>query len=318
MPEISIVSPCYNAAPFVGPMIASVRSQTFADWDLVVVDDGSNDESAVACESAAYGDSRIRIVRQDNRGVCHARNAGVRACSPNSRYLLFLDADDILEPSMLAVLRDWLNEHSDAAMAFCDLRLIDESGQPLPSNTKFHGPDHRFVPSGWGVARLSRDVPDTPFDSVFALASIMPSVTLLRRDVFLAVGGWDESFGHVFEDTDLFLRMTLSGAAHFVPQQLVCHRRHHRNSTSDPDRVRRQRDKLYAHWLTRTDLTPTQRAVVDESWRFVTGRLSPLIGFQEGCRHMVAGRPIAAVRFWAGAAARYIRAAFGHYPRPPV
>ena len=318
MSDISVVSPCYNAAPFVGRMIASVRGQTFPDWELVVVDDGSTDGSAAVAAAVAVGDSRVRIIRQANGGVCRARNAGARACSPESRYLLFLDADDMLEPEMLVALRDWLEGQPEAALAFCDLLLIDEWDRPLPADIEFHGPDHRFVPSGWGAARLPRDMPYTPFESVFALATIIPSASLLRREVFAAVGGWDESFGHVFEDTDLFLRMTLAGAAHFVPRSLVRHRRHGSNSTGDPVRVSRQRDKLYARWLTRTDLMPAQRALVDRSWKFVTGRLGPLFGFRAGCRRLAAGQVAAAARFWAGAAARYLSAACGRHPGPPA
>jgi GT2 family glycosyltransferase len=299
-------------------MILSVRCQTFVDWELLVIDDGSTDDSATVAAAAADGDPRIRIFRQVNGGVCRARNAGEKACSPNTRYLLFLDADDVLEPSMLDVLRDWLEGHPEAALAFCDFRLIDAQDRPLPAGPDFHGPDHRFVQSGWGASRLPRDVPNTPFEAVFALATIIPSITLMRREVFAAVGGWDESFGHVFEDTDLFLRMTLAGAAHFIPQSLVRHRRHSLNSTSDPTRVSRQRDKLYTRWLARTDLTPTQRLIVEQSWQFLTGRLGPLVGFQAGCRQLATGRPLAAARFWAGAAIRYLLAMCGRYPSPPT
>lgn len=316
MPDISIICPCYNLGFFVGKTIASVRSQTYKNWELVVVDDGSNDNSSIEVMVSSAGDQRIRLIRQANGGVAKARNAGVRDCSPNSRYLLFLDADDVLEPGMLVALLDWLDGHPEASMAFCDFRLIDAADTPLTVIDR-HGPDDRYVAAGLGVRRLPRSVPQTPFEAIFGLAIIIPSITLIRRSAFEAVGGWDEQFGHVFEDTDLFLRLALRGEAHFVPEVLVDHRRHGTNSTDNIHKVNSQCRKLYAKWLTRDDLTPNQRRLVCKSWQFVNGHLAAYYGRNAGWCAFRRGEIFSAARFLAGALRRYSLSLIGWMPPPP-
>lgn len=96
---VSVVMPAYNAAATIGSSIASVQQQTRGDWELIVVDDGSTDRTAELAETAAAEDPRIRVIRQRNRGVAAARNAGID--SARGRYLAFLDADDTWLPAKL-------------------------------------------------------------------------------------------------------------------------------------------------------------------------------------------------------------------------
>src|SRR4051794_2842896 len=105
MPTVTVVTPCYNAARFIERTIGSVCAQTFGDWEYVIVDDGSKDDSAAVVERwiAAKGlGVKIRLVRQPNGDKCRACNAGVRHASAGTKYLYFLDADDMLEPGALA------------------------------------------------------------------------------------------------------------------------------------------------------------------------------------------------------------------------
>lgn len=317
MPEVTIVCPCFNAASFVNRTIASVRSQTYTDWELVVVDDGSTDDSSAVILREAGIDSRTRLINQSNCGVSTARNAGFRKASRTSRYLFFLDADDCLHSHMLETLFRVLEDHPDASMAFCDFRLIDGTGTPL-TVVERHGPDTRFVSCGLGVRRLPRGESRTPFEAILGLAVIIPSITLIRRSVFEAVGGWDETFGHVFEDTDLFLRLALHGEALFVPEVLVDHRRHGVNATANIHKMNIQCRKLYSKWLTRTDLTPDQQRLVRKSWRFVGGRLAALHGMIAGWHAFRSGNFFSAARFWVGALRRYVMSLVGWPPPIPV
>lgn len=316
-PTISVIIPCHNMARFVVRTMRSVAAQTGPSWEMIIVDDGSTDDSPAMVLREAGADSRIRLIRQPNRGVSGARNAGFRTASSASRYLLFLDADDCLHPHMLETLFRELEAHSETAMAFCDFRLIDEADSPL-TVVERHGPDSRFIPAGLGVRRLPRGEPRTPFEAIFGLAIIIPSITLIRRSAFEAAGGWDEQFGHVFEDTDLFLRLALRGEARFVPEVLVDHRRHGANSTGNVDKVNSQCRKLYSKWLNRVDLTPDQRRLVRESWRFVGGRLAAFHGFTAGWRAFRRGNLYSASRFWAGALRRYAFSLVGLTPPFPV
>src|SRR4051812_33422066 len=126
MPRISVVTPCYNAFAFIGRTIVSVFDQSYRDWEHIVVDDGSRDESAASVARLLPGEPRLRLIRQDNGGCARARNVGFDACSRDSEYLLFLDADDCLEPHMLKTMVDYLDAHPDVGMAYCDFGLIDE------------------------------------------------------------------------------------------------------------------------------------------------------------------------------------------------
>ena len=102
-PLISIVMPLYNAGPFVGEAVASVNSQTFSDWELIVVDDASHDASADIMAGLAAEESRIRLLRQPrNLGAAAARNAAT--AQAQGRWIAFLDADDLWEPEKLARL----------------------------------------------------------------------------------------------------------------------------------------------------------------------------------------------------------------------
>ena len=95
----SLIMPLYNKAPYVAKARRSVLEQTFSDYELVIVDDGSKDESAHIAEKLIAGNAHCRLIRQENAGVSVARNNGVAASQGD--YLCFLDADDWWEPSFL-------------------------------------------------------------------------------------------------------------------------------------------------------------------------------------------------------------------------
>src|SRR5207248_9916219 len=93
MPRVSVIVPAYNAARFIGAAVSSAVAQTFADLEVIVVDDGSRDETAAVVESIARVDRRVRLLRQENGGVSSARNAALRIST--GEYLALLDGDDV-------------------------------------------------------------------------------------------------------------------------------------------------------------------------------------------------------------------------------
>lgn len=102
LPEISIIVPIYNAAEYLNKCIASVKNQTFTKYELILVNDGSTDESLNICRSEEQKDVRIRVINQKNSGVSKARNNGIKQAK--GLYIMFLDADDWLEQTALEVL----------------------------------------------------------------------------------------------------------------------------------------------------------------------------------------------------------------------
>lgn len=99
MPEVSVIIPCYNHGHYLPHAVNSVLAQTFTDWEAIIVDDGSTDNTREV--AAQFTDERVRYVHQENRGLSGARNTGIRAAQ--GAYLAFLDADDEWEPRFLRV-----------------------------------------------------------------------------------------------------------------------------------------------------------------------------------------------------------------------
>lgn len=99
MAEVSIITPVYNSAKYLPRMIESIKAQTFEDWELLLINDGSTDNSAEIIEQYAAEDSRIHLIAQENAGPAHARNVGIMVAQ--GRYLSFVDSDDTVEPQML-------------------------------------------------------------------------------------------------------------------------------------------------------------------------------------------------------------------------
>lgn len=121
-PCVSIVMPCYNAADHLARSIGSVRAQSLPDWELIVVDDGSRDESWSRLQQMANEDRRIRPYRQENQGAAAARNRALREVS--GRYVSFLDADDYWQPDFLQRMSAALETTPAAGLVYCGWRNV--------------------------------------------------------------------------------------------------------------------------------------------------------------------------------------------------
>ena len=102
MPEISVIVPVYNAGKYLARCVESILAQTFTDFELILVDDGSTDNSPVLCDHFAGRDSRVKVIHQKNAGVSAARNAGINtSCSD---WICFVDSDDLIHHQFLSEL----------------------------------------------------------------------------------------------------------------------------------------------------------------------------------------------------------------------
>lgn len=191
VPTVSVVIPCYDQASFLGEAVESVLAQTFTDWEIVIVDDGSPDDTATVAHDliARNLDHRIRLVRQANAGLARARNAGIEVA--RGRYILPLDADDMLDPRMLAATVEVLETRPDIAIAYTD-------------ETIFGSVDR--------ILRLGEFEPFTlPAKNGFAYCS------LYRREVWEAVGGYNPNMRWGYEDWDFWVGAIERG---YVPQRI--------------------------------------------------------------------------------------------------
>nr|PZN20604.1 MAG: glycosyltransferase family 2 protein [Chloroflexota bacterium] len=199
-PRVTVVIPCYNQARYLPEALQSVVAQTEERWECVIVDDGSPDDTAgVAAELIARHPGRaIRLLRQPNRGLPGARNAGIAAGS--APYVLPLDADDALEPEMLERTAALLDAHPQVGFVYTDVVLFGEE---------------RGVWSGgaYSLEKLRFDCPMVP-------------ATLFRRRAWEQAGGFDEDMRDGYEDWSFWLSLAEAGwEGLHLPQPLVRYRR---------------------------------------------------------------------------------------------
>lgn len=126
-PEISLVLPCYQNGATLERTVRSIRAQTFADWELIAVDDGSTDDTGARLDALAKDEPRMRVLHQQNGGVSAARNAGM-ACA-RGRWIGFVDADDHLLPGALRVLLALTDEQTDIACGAYIMRHGEDGGR---------------------------------------------------------------------------------------------------------------------------------------------------------------------------------------------
>ncbi|WP_017663477.1 glycosyltransferase [Baaleninema simplex] len=183
-PKISVVVPAYNCETTVRATLDSLFNQTFKDFEVLVVDDSSTDDTLNAVK--AIEDPRLRVFSYPNAGPAATRNRGFNHIL--GQYVSFIDADDLWTPDKLAAQLEALDANPDAAVAYSWTDYIDESGQVLR-------PGSHLSVSGDVLSHL-------------LLADFLEngSNALIRRDAFAAVEGFDESFT-VAHDWDLFLRL---------------------------------------------------------------------------------------------------------------
>lgn len=222
-PRVSVIVPTYNSGAFVGQAVASVCHQTYSDFELIVIDDGSTDDTQRALEP--YRD-RVRYFYQPNMGESSARNRGIQeACGD---YIAFLDADDLWLPGKLAQQVVLMDQNPEAVLIYSPCFWINAAGERI-----FH---HGSNIVGEGIPGLADVFPQLALGDLMA----SPSCVMVRR-AYLAQGrGFDPTIRHG-EDWDLWLRLSLQGPVLFVSEPLVCYRIHHPKRRlaieSDPEYV---------------------------------------------------------------------------------
>lgn len=249
--RVSIVTPVFNGARWLDPLMKSVRNQTFQDWEHIVVDDGSTDESAHIIEAYARDDPRIRLIKDVNRGVGYARQVGLLQTVSTSDFVMFLDADDVLMRDALSLLVTTLDANPLAPAAHGDASGIDADGEQiaiLPVR------EMRFVNLRRINSRQSLFNPDSPscgaatdFSAVgYTNPIFTPGQGLIRRGVLTNVGLGNLRLSHA-QDYYLWYRISaLYGAIAFVPTVTLLYRR---SASSMSQSVRKtDRHALYVRY----------------------------------------------------------------------
>lgn len=135
MPLLSVIIPIYNARTYIEKCIKSIIRQSFWDYELILVDDGSVDGSGYICDTYAEQDNRIHVIHQLNQGVSAARNAGLEAAS--GRYVCFVDADDWIEPDLFQICIDTIESNGADILHHGMTRSIWKNGEEVSSSKKY-------------------------------------------------------------------------------------------------------------------------------------------------------------------------------------
>jgi glycosyltransferase involved in cell wall biosynthesis len=268
---VSVIIPAYNAERFLQSTLASAQTQSYADIEIIVVDDGSTDSTAEIAMAAAVADKRVRVIRQKNSGVAAARNRAI--AESRGDFIAPLDADDIWHHENLALQIAALKAAgAQTAVSYAWFVMIDECGRLCGVVDYYSLRNRREV--------LARQIQHNFIGNA--------SSSVIRRDAVLAVGGYDESFrarnAEGREDQALYIALAERWNFTVVPKILIAYRVHPNGMAQDTTRMtrsyvillsdlRRRRPDLPGYWfgrgLAQVHINPLTSALHHGRWRNV-------------------------------------------------
>lgn len=214
MPKVSVVIPAYNAMKYLPKTLESVLQQTFTDFEVLIVNDGSSDQIVEWVDGIT--DLRVKLISQRNQGVSTARNIGID--HSQGEYVAFLDADDLWEPTKLEKQVHYLADRSEVGLVYTWTTLIDTLGEPT-------GRVFASLVEGLVWKQLIEN------DMISTGSS-----TMIRRSCFDEVGVFDPSLAFA-EDWDMWLRIAARYSFGVVKEPLTFYRQHPNNATKNRQKM---------------------------------------------------------------------------------
>jgi glycosyltransferase involved in cell wall biosynthesis len=205
-PKVTVAIPAYNAMEYLPETLKSVLNQTYRDFEVIIVNDGSTDK--IEEWFASIDDRRVKLISQVNRGLAGARNTAIEHATGD--YIALLDADDLWETTKLAKQIDLFEDNPEVGLIYTWASLIDETGKSIGKTIK---------------TNLEGDV----WEQLLTRNSIRPSSVVIRRDCFEKVGRFDENLRSYIEDWDMWLRLAPHYSFRVVKKPLMFYRE--RNSS---------------------------------------------------------------------------------------
>jgi len=219
-PLVSIVILCYNYGHFLPKAIDSALEQTLTDREVIVVDNGSTDDTPEVVQS--YGDRIVGLRLEKNAGRSGGKNAGLRIAK--GKYIQFLDADDTLMREKLERQIGILEDHDEVDIVYSDSIFVNEKREPIEAASKWYRERH-FKPDESFLEKMIQE------------CFLLTHDGLIRRYAIDAIGGFDES-RDMLEDWDFWLRLAIAGKEFFhLPEVLSAYYFHSASITKDPAHV---------------------------------------------------------------------------------
>ncbi|MEY4463406.1 MAG: hypothetical protein RLZZ81_377 [Pseudomonadota bacterium] len=186
IPTVSVIIATYNRDKFIGEAVQSILDQTYKDFEVIIVDDGSSDSTGEIIKNLK--DPRIHYYYQENKGRSNARNKALTLAK--GKYITFLDSDDLYLPNKLEIQVNYMEKNSDVYMIYTSAYCIDEIGNSLK---------HKYEAKTSG--KIYKDI------AFFVPVTITLPTVMVRREVFEKAGNFDEVM-YRFEDTDMWRRIS--------------------------------------------------------------------------------------------------------------
>ena len=297
--RVSVIIPAFNAGASIDETLDSVLRQSYRNFEVLVVDDGSDDDTPARVAAFAARDSRVVLLRQQRGGVAAARNFAISRS--RGELVAPLDADDLWDPRKLErQVQSLADAPASVALSYCWWRNVDSGGKIL-----YDGPRWR--------------VEGRVFERLVAINFVgSASIPLLRRAPLVEVGGYDERLrregAQGCEDWDLYLRLAERYELRVVPERLVSYRSHDRSMSSDLETMRRSHELVLADVRRRHAEIPEatfarSRANMCLYLSGVQLKRGEVRGWWEWLRRALGFHPLATVRFVAASVPTILRGA---------
>ena len=194
---VSVIIPCYNQAHFLAESVGSVLAQSYENWECIIVDDGSTDNTAKVAKRLCENDERIKYLHRQNAGLPTARNTGI--VEANGQYILPLDADDLIMPTYLATTTFLLDNEKSIRLVYTDTQLFG----------------------------IEKGVRDEEFSmESFLLNNLIPCTALFFKEDWLISGRYNETMINGYEDWDFWMSLFEKGiCVKKIPELLFHYRR---------------------------------------------------------------------------------------------
>ncbi len=217
-PKVSVCIPTFNRSQLVGSAIASVLAQTEPDWELIICDDGSGDDTPRVVTQYQQRDRRIRYIRHEkNIGKSNNMRSGFDVAQ--GKYFVKFDDDDRLTPEFLAATTEILDRHPEIDFVGCDHWIIDLENQRDPEQTEANS-------RRWGRTQLPVGKVKNLLEVVFVKQSFQVGATIFRTEVLKEIDFMRPNLQNC-EDNDLLVRLAIAGKqAYYLPQRLMEYRVH--------------------------------------------------------------------------------------------
>jgi glycosyltransferase involved in cell wall biosynthesis len=230
MVKVSVIIPVYNGESYLADAIESVKAQTYADWEIIAVDDGSKDRSPSILREYEKGlSAKFRLITQENQGISAARNRAIGISS--GEYIALLDSDDVWFPEKLELQVSVLERMEEVAMVYSDCLVVDPQRNVI-RKTYFEKP-----PLAGGI-----------FQELLLNNSIPSSSALIRRSVFQQVGSFNPAY-RIAMDYDLWLRIADRYPIEVIDRPLMQYRVHPGGISSNRVEMIREDLDITERWL---------------------------------------------------------------------